>query len=107
MTAHESEKVRELLASAKSMLAFIEMKLAHTGAQTVEEILAELKRVANISHVGTAHHTGCAKTTRTVDLARARAVIEEIERLEARPVMNEFELPRDAESIAKFLPPLD
>lgn len=66
---------RDLLLACVQMLGFIEMKLAHTGAQSVAEIMKELRHVQGISETSTAHHLGCSKTTRSVNLEYVRKVI--------------------------------
>lgn len=64
-----------LLTQCQSMLAYIEMKMAHHGNMNVEQIMAELERVKVYSEVSTAHHLGCSVTTRRVDLDAAREAI--------------------------------
>jgi uncharacterized coiled-coil DUF342 family protein len=75
------EQVRELLAACKSMLGFVEMKSAHNGCMSVEQILDELKRVqSTVSTIQTGHHIGCSKTTRTVNLQSIREAIAKAEK---------------------------
>ena len=62
----------QLVELGASMLAYIEMKLTHTGTMSVEQIMEKLKGVDMIAYAETAHHLGCSKTTRTVDLESAR-----------------------------------
>jgi|PlaIllAssembly_1097288.scaffolds.fasta_scaffold00579_6 hypothetical protein len=72
MTTNEAK----LLKACVQLLDYVEMTLAHTGSQTVAEIEQALARVKqSTSSVSTAHHLGCAKTTRTVDLDAARQAI--------------------------------
>lgn len=68
----ENRKLKEI---GREMLAYIEMKLAHTGAQSVPEIMEALKHVSQIAYTETAHHIGCSQTTRRVDLNKARAAL--------------------------------
>ncbi len=71
----ERENV-ELREALKECLEYIEMKLAHTGAQNVEQILAALTQVKrSTASCETAHHLGCSKTTRRVDLDKARSLL--------------------------------
>ena len=70
----------ELLDACQSMLSYIEMRMAHTGTQTVAEITDSLKRVVPyVAEVSTYHHAGCAVTTRTVDLRAVRNAIAKTE----------------------------
>lgn len=66
-----------LRASLQECLGYIEMRLAHSGSMDVKQIMEELKRVQSISSVETSHHLGCAETTRRVDLAKARSLLED------------------------------
>lgn len=71
VNAHEA-----LVEALKECVAYIEMKLAHTGCQSVDQIMSELKNVKSVAQVETYHHCGCAKTTRKVDLNAARAALK-------------------------------
>jgi hypothetical protein len=74
--ARAAEAAPDLLAACEEMLAYIEMKLAHNGSMDVETIQRRLDDVQRtIPYVETAHHLGCAVTTRHVDLKKARAAI--------------------------------
>ncbi len=68
--------------AAKDAIAYIEMTLAHTGAQSVEQIERELKRVVTIAEVSTSHHLGCPVTTRKVNLARAREALANLAKVQ-------------------------
>lgn len=65
----------DLLSSLEECIKYIEMTLAHDGAMSVNEIIERLRSVETVAYVETAHHLGCAKTTRRVDLAKARSAI--------------------------------
>ena len=69
-----AKKLEAVAAAAKQMLTYIEMTMAHTGAMSVEQIMKELEHVKTVSTVQIGHHLGCV-TTRTVNLADARAAI--------------------------------
>ena len=67
----------ELLEACKSMLAYIEMELAHEDVMTVKEIVERLKQsVPMFETVETSHHLGCPETTRKVDLKFVRQAIK-------------------------------
>ncbi len=66
----------QLREACQQMLDYIEMKLAHDGSMSVEQILERLKtHVPKIDSVSTSHHVGCQKTTRQVDLQRIRTLL--------------------------------
>lgn len=67
----------ELLVVAKECVAYIEMKLAHDGPMSVEQIMDRLRDIRHIASVETSHHAGCRDTTRTVNLDKARKAIEQ------------------------------
>lgn len=78
--AHNEHAALAVLATfAKQMLNYIEMKIAHDGAMSVEQIKEALTRAQTVSHIETAHHLGCPTTTRRVDLAEIRNIIAEVE----------------------------
>lgn len=66
----------ELLEAFEQMLAYIEMRLAHNGALSVNQIMENLAKVQReYGSTETCHHLGCSKTTRRVDLVKVRAAI--------------------------------
>ena len=65
----------ELLEACKELLGYVELSTVYRSAMTVNQILTELERIKSTSEVSMAHHIGCQKTTRRVDLNKARAAI--------------------------------
>lgn len=80
-SVNEHSALCKIAEAAKDMLAFIEMKEAHQGCMSVAQIQESLKRVQQIGFIETAHHLGCATTTRRVDLKQTRKALLDLEAL--------------------------
>jgi len=71
--------VQELILACANLLDYAEMRVAHDGSMTVDDIMWRLKNVIpKTGKIMKAHHIGCNQTTREVDLYRIRALLARI-----------------------------